>query len=138
MNSFPIPLYLILYILFFLSLLKSSSSDGHETKQQVHVSSAKFCSSKISHQVPMKPNAPAAARKSTVVMIKIIESEAKVTANDFWRHKKLDAGAAKIFSVPSTAPASSVLRVVNRRCGHGCYCNSDRLHILTYVPCGIT
>ncbi|KAF3560517.1 hypothetical protein DY000_02017742 [Brassica cretica] len=65
-------------------------------------------------------NAPAAARKSTVVMIKIIESEAKVTANDFRRHKKLDAGATKIFSVPSIAPASSVLRVVNRRCGHGC------------------
>ncbi|KAF3506743.1 hypothetical protein F2Q69_00002857 [Brassica cretica] len=51
-------------------------------------------------------DAPAAARKSTVVMIKIIESEAKVNANDFRRHKKLDAGAAKIFSVPSTAPAS--------------------------------
>ncbi|WZZ61158.1 hypothetical protein YC2023_061265 [Brassica napus] len=59
-------------------------------------------------------HAPAAARKSTVVMIKIIESEAKVTANDFRRHKKLDAVAAKIFSVPSTAPASSVLRYIRK------------------------
>ncbi|KAF3593530.1 hypothetical protein DY000_02024380 [Brassica cretica] len=76
--------------------------------------------STLVHFVDAGNYVPAAARKSTVVMIKIIESEAKVTANDFRRHKKLDAGAAKIFSVPSTAPASSVLRVVNRRCGHGC------------------
>ncbi|WZZ89239.1 hypothetical protein YC2023_117818 [Brassica napus] len=34
------------------NLLKSSSSDGHETKRKVPVSSPKLCSSNISHQVP--------------------------------------------------------------------------------------
>ncbi|KAF3504853.1 hypothetical protein F2Q69_00039701 [Brassica cretica] len=69
-------------------------------------------------------------------MNKIIESEAKVTANDFWRHIKRDAGNVKIFSVPSTAAASSVSRVVNCRCGHRQPSPTRETEVVSIAPSG--
>ncbi|KAF3595335.1 hypothetical protein DY000_02023673 [Brassica cretica] len=195
MNSFPIPLYLILYILFFLSLLKSSSSDGHETKQQVHVSSAKFCSSKISHQgtviqgfIPSgrvhkylpdmkqgsvyrlftfygfksKPFLLTKTSSGSIHMriLKLIVTFTLVNGQTFIEHLIIDeveiatccvfcgsvmklyfwdqtvTDFCKKFKSYENIPTVLLVTTDNTKCLRDC--NSDRLHILTYVACGIT